>query len=484
MDRRTTTDDLSAPQDLTRLSLSEVSELLRRRKVSPVELTQQCLRQIDKLNGRLNAFITVTAESALKEARTAEEEIGRGNWRSVLHGVPIALKDIIEIAGVRITAASALRKDCISERDAEIVCRLKAAGAVFVGKTNLHEFAYGGSSAVSYFGPVRNPWNSAFCSGGSSGGSAVAVSTGMCYAAIGTDTGGSIRQPASYCGVVGLKPTYGRVSCSGVIPLSWTLDHVGPLTRTAKDAALVLEIIAGYDPQDNASHDTSVPVGVATIADSTSSLRLGIPRAYFYDELHPEVQSAMEGALGVLKNLTKSQRDTAPLATDATYSSWTDFYGPIFGAEAYAYHQDTIEKTPELYQPATLKRLRAGGEISAASYIRSRRELERVRRAIISAFDEVDFLITPTVRIPPFMLADLEGAPDTIRPKELAMLHNTRVFNYLGLPTISVSCGFTRDGLPIGMQITGRPNDEATVCRLAYAYEQATEWHQRAPKLS
>ena len=473
----------SPMDDRTGLTLSEASQLVRSKKVSPVELTHECLSRIERLNPKLNAFITVTADSAVAEARQAEAEVQHDRWRGPLHGIPIALKDMVDTAGVHTTAASGVFKDRVPTEDAEIVRRLKAAGAVFLGKLNLQECAYGGSSAISYFGPVHNPWNLDYSPGGSSGGSAAAVAARLCFAAIGTDTGGSIRQPSAYCGVVGLKPTYGRVSTSGIIPLSWSLDHVGPITRTAMDAALMLEVIAGYDPQDTTSIDAPVPDYAATIADTTSSLRLGIPRAYFYDELHPEIQAAMEAALSVLKTITASEHDVAPPLTDATYSSWMDPYGAIFTAEAYAYHKDYIARNPELYQAPTLKRLRVGADVTTATYIQSRRRLDQVRRAIAQAFNSVDLLITPTVRVPPFTIADLQADPDTIRAKELAMLHNTRPWNFAGLPTISVPSGFTRTGLPIGMQITGPPGGEATVLRLAYAYEQATEWHKRKPNL-
>ena len=249
----------SPMDDRTGLTLSEASQLVRSKKVSPVELTRECLSRIERLNPKLNAFITVTADSALAEARQAEAEIQRDRWRGPLHGIPIALKDLVDTAGVHTTAGSGVFKDRVPTEDAEIVRRLKAAGAVFLGKLNLQEFAYGGSSAISHFGPVHNPWNLDYSPGGSSGGSAVAVAARLCFAAIGTDTGGSIRQPSAYCGVVGLKPTYGRVSTSGIIPLSWSLDHVGPITRTAMDAALMLEVIAGYDPQDTTSIDAPVP---------------------------------------------------------------------------------------------------------------------------------------------------------------------------------------------------------------------------------
>ncbi|MDX6528886.1 MAG: aspartyl-tRNA(Asn)/glutamyl-tRNA(Gln) amidotransferase subunit [Blastocatellia bacterium] len=469
--------------NVSQLSLSEASELVRSRKVSPVELTRECLSRIERLNPKLNAFITVTADSALAEARQAETKIQHDHWRGPLHGIPIALKDLIDTAGVHTTAASGLFKDRVPTQDAEVVRRLKAAGAVFLGKLNLHEFAYGGSSVISYFGPVHNPWNLDYCPGGSSGGSAAAVAAQLCYGAIGSDTGGSVRQPACYCGIVGFKPTYGRVSTSGVIPLSWSLDHLGPMTRTVTDAALMLQVIAGYDAQDTASMDVPVPKYAATIAAKTSSLRTGILRAYFYEALHPEIQAAMEAALAVLKTLTRTQRDIASLATSDTYASMMDPYVTILRAEAYAYHKKYVSKSPELYQAQTLKRIQAGADITASAYIQARHQLEQIRRSVAQVFETVDLLITPASCVPPFAIADLLD-PTTLRDKELLMLRNTRPFNMLGLPTVSVPCGFTRTDLPIGMQITGPPGGEATVLRLAYAYEQAAEWHKRKPNLS
>lgn len=472
-----------AGSNVSQPGLSEASELLRDKKVSPIELTNDCLSRIELFNSKLNAFITVTADSALSEARRAETEIQHGHWKGPLHGIPIALKDLVDTAGVRTTAASGLFKDRIPTKDAEIVRRLKDAGAVFLGKLNMHEFAYGGSSRISYFGPVHNPWNLDYSPGGSSGGSAAAVAARLCYGAIGSDTGGSIRQPASYCGIVGLKPTYGRVSTSGVIPLSWSLDHLGPITRTVKDSALMLQVIAGYDAQDTTSIDTPVTSYTATIAAATSSLRLGILRDYFFDALDPEVDAAIDAALLVLKTITFTQRDIAPLASDNTYSSLMDPYVTILRTEAYTYHKEYLSKSPELYDAQTLKRIQSGADIPASAYIEARRKLEEVRRSVSHVFQSVDLLITPTTCVPAFAITDLSD-PNTLREKELLMLRNTRPFNMLGLPTISVPCGFTRANLPIGLQITGPAGGEATVLRLAHAYEQATEWHKREPNLS
>jgi aspartyl-tRNA(Asn)/glutamyl-tRNA(Gln) amidotransferase subunit A len=462
--------------NLSSLNLSEASQLVRNKKVSPIELTHECLSRIERLNPKLNAFVMVTADSALAEARHAEAEIQHDRWRGPLHGIPIALKDLVDTAGVRTTAASGLFKGRVPTEHAEIVHRLKAAGAVFLGKLNLHELAYGGSSVISYFGPVHNPWSSGYSPGGSSGGSAAAVAAQLCYGAIGSDTVGSIRMPAAYCGIVGLKPTYGRVSTRGVIPLAWSLDHLGPMTRTAKDAALMLQVIASYDQEDINSSDKPVVDYVGTLEAKPSSLRIGIPRAHFYEGLHPEIQAAMDTALSVIGELTSTQHEIEMPAVNDTAIL-------ILKAEAYAYHRDYVTKTPELYHAETLKRIRAGEGIITADYIYARRQLDQFRRSVPKVFDAADLIVTPTTPVPPFTIAELLADLDRLRAKELLTTPNTRPFNLLGLPTISVPCGFTRGGLPIGMQITGPPNDEATVLRLAYAYEQATAWHKREPNL-
>ena len=455
--------------DLTRFSLAEVSELVRAKQVSPVELTQACLERIARLDRKLNAFITVTAESALADARAAEEEIARGNWRGPLHGIPIALKDLVETAGVRTTAASGLRKDFIPAKDAEVARRLRAAGAVCVGKTNLHEFAYGGSSAISSFGPVRNPWDETRSPGGSSGGSAAAVATGMCFAAIGTDTGGSIRQPAAYCGIVGLKPTYGRVSAERVVPLSWTFDHVGPMTRTVKDAALMLAAIA-----DDADY-------VAKLSEPVSGLRVGVWRDLYFENIDAEIRSAMEDALRVIARMSSQPKDVSPLVPD--HVEMMKVYSTVLTAEAYAYHKEYVEKTPDAYQPATLKRLLAGAKVTREDYETGKREVERIRASVGEAFRNVDVLITPTIAVPPYRIEELIEV-ESARPRELEMLRNTRPVNFFGLPAVSVPCGSTSAGLPIGMQLIGAPGAEAIVLRLAHAYEQATDWHKRRPPIA
>jgi aspartyl-tRNA(Asn)/glutamyl-tRNA(Gln) amidotransferase subunit A len=446
---------------LADLCLGEAAELVRSRQASPVELTRACLRRIEALDPKLNAFVTVTAASALAAAQVAADEIARGGWRGPLHGVPLALKDIVDQAGVRTTAASNVLRENVASEDSEVARRLKAAGAVLLGKLNLHEFAYGGSTVVSAFGPVRNPWSLERSAGGSSAGSAAAVAAGLCYGAIGTDTGGSIRMPAAYCGIVGLKPTFGRVSTRGVVPLSWTLDHVGPMTRRVRDAALVFQALVGEG-------------GDAGSLELPAGLRLGVPRAFFYEGLHPEIEAATASALSELERL-------GARTTEVTLDPGNEASVTVLRAEAWAYHEPDVMKHPELYQPETLRRIRGGADITAAAYIRARRRVEELRLETSRLFESVDLLATPTTPVPTPAIDALLADAGELRAKEFVMLRNTRPFNTLGLPTVSVPCGFTSDGLPIGLQLTGAAGDEARVLALAHAYEQATGWHTRRP---
>jgi aspartyl-tRNA(Asn)/glutamyl-tRNA(Gln) amidotransferase subunit A len=451
-------------------SIAELAPRLRRKEISPVEITRHCLDRIEKLNSTLNAFITVMTDSALNEARAAEAELARGEWRGPLHGIPIALKDLIDTAGTRTTAATAVFRDRVPSEDADVVRRLRQGGAVIVGKNNLHEFAYGGSSLVSYFGDVHNPWDASRIAGGSSGGSAAAVATGMAFAAIGTDTAGSIREPGALCGCVGLKPTYGRVSSRGIIPLSPSLDHIGPIAASVEDAAAVLQAIAGYDPADITSADIPVSDYVSGLRENPKLLRVGVPRAYFFEDLAPEVSAAVEHALRGIETLVANIREVQlDVPTDRTLQA----------AESYAYHADRVANAPSLYQAETLRRIRTGESVTAAQYIAGRRELEQQRRGIRQIFADVDLLVTPTTPIPAPSIADLKASPDALRPAELKLLRNTRPFNVWGLPAISVPCGFTQSGLPIGLQITGPHWREDLVLCLAHAYEQSTAWHKR-----
>ena len=454
-------------------TICELSQKIRDRAISPVELTHDCLARIDQLNPTLNTFITVTAVSALDQARRAEQEIFSGDYRGPLHGIPIGLKDIIDVAGVRTTAASALFKNRIPDEDAEVVRRLRAAGAIILGKQNLHEFAYGGSSMISFFGEVHNPWDTSRIAGGSSGGSAASVAAGLGFAAVGTDTAGSIRLPAAYCGVVGVKPTYGRVSTRGVVPLASSYDHVGTLTTSVYDAALMLQVLSDYD-SPNPRADKPVPSLVSAFDDPPTALRIGVPRSFFFDDLHPEIAAAIEKAIQIFAGLPAEIRDIKlEVPTDRTLAS----------AEAYAYHKKFVDRSPELYQPATLARIQSGANISAPDALRASRDLQASRHAIQEVFHEVDVLLTPTVPIPPPLIADLREHPDNLRSQELIMLRNTRPFNVWGIPTVSLPCGFTKDGLPIGLQLAAAPWHGIVLLQAAHAYERATAWHKRAPNV-
>jgi aspartyl-tRNA(Asn)/glutamyl-tRNA(Gln) amidotransferase subunit A len=455
-------------------SILKTSEQLRKRQVSPVDLTKDCLARIEKLNPILNAFITITADSALAQALKTEAEIQRGDWRGPLHGIPLAVKDLIDTAGILTTAGSAQFEKRIPQEDADVIGRLRNAGAILLGKQNLHEFAYGGSSVVSRYGPVRNPWNPAHIAGGSSGGSAASVATAMGYASIGTDTAGSIREPAALCGVVGLKPTYARVSTSGVLPLSFSLDHVGPITRTVADSVILLQAIADPTAKNSAGNTVNVPDYSAELGKAPNRFRVGIPRSFFYEDVDSEVASAVEEALAIIKSLTAVMREVSlTIDTDRTLQL----------AESYAVHAEFVARSPELYQPETLRRIRGGEGISQSQILEGRRNLEQSRREIDRVFAEVDVLVTPTTPIAAPILAELQKHPNQLRPAEIVMLRNTRPFNVWGIPAISVPCGFTKAGIPIGLQISGPHWGEAEILQLAHAYEQATGWHLRSPDL-
>jgi aspartyl-tRNA(Asn)/glutamyl-tRNA(Gln) amidotransferase subunit A len=437
---------------MTLRSIVEAAEQIRRQKISPVELLGECLEAIDRLNPTLNAFITVTADSALAEAKRTEQEIQSGNWRGPLHGIPIGLKDLIDTAGVRTTAASGVFRDRVPSGDAEVVKKLKTAGAVFVGKQNLQEFAYGSSSVISHFGSVRNPNNPEFIAGGSSSGSAAAVASGMCYAAIGTDTAGSIRQPASICGVVGLKPSFGLVSTHGIIPLSQSLDHAGPITRGVEDAAIVLNAIAGN--REDYSQD---------IKRGIQDFVIGIPRKYFYDDLDPEIAAAVEKAIVYLAKRAKAVREVEyPIEQDRT----------LFNAESSAYHRDKIASSANLYDPETLRRLKSGEGVTDSEYQSALFLLRETRQKTGEMFSNVDLLITPTMPVPTPRIADLIKDISELRPKEILLLRNTRPVNAWGLPAISIPCGTDSRGLPIGLQTIGPLRGEQKVLRAAYVFEQ------------
>jgi len=460
--------------DLTSQTLAEAAAQLKARRATSVALTEACLARIKRLEPQLNTFITVTDDRALADARTADAEITRGNYRGPLHGIPIALKDNIDTAGIRTTAASAIFADRVPTEDAEVVRRLKQAGAVLLGKLNMHEFANGGNSVVSYWGPVHNPWNIEREAGGSSGGSAAAVAAELCFGALGTDTGGSIRVPAAHCGIVGLKPTYGRVSNRGVIPLCWSYDHTGPMCRTVEDAALMLQVIAGYDRGDLVSVDAPIPNYAAGLSMRTTELRVGIPRNFFYDVLDRDVRTAVDAAIAVIRPAVRSFEDvTLPPVLDLADVGDTEFY---------AYHKEMFERAAGMYQPATRRNLKSAANSSGAAYVLARRTLEERRREVARVFTRVDVLLAPTVKYAPRTIKYWQEREEIEKPLP-PEIWNTWIFNVFGLPAMSVPCGFTSDGLPVGMMIVGGPFAEEKVIALGNAFQKLTDWHRRRPRL-
>lgn len=459
-------------EDLAALNLAEASARIRSRAVTSIQLTEACLARIETYNSKLNCFITVIREQALAQARELDAEQRAGKLRGPLHGIPIALKDNIDTAGVRTTAASAVFDDRVPDADAEVTRRLKNAGTVLIGKTNLHEFAMGGTSATSYYGPVRNPWALERNPGGSSGGSAAAVSADLCYGALGTDTGGSIRTPASFCGVVGLKPTYGLVSIRGIIPLSVSLDHCGPIVKTVEDAAILLNALAGYDKLDIASLEHAREDYTAAMKAPISGLRLGIPRAPFFDLLDADVGKAVEDAIGVLANMTAGVKEVSlPPVRDINLAG-----------ESYAYHEEFYTHGAGRYQIPTRRALQNGANVKAAEYIRDRWKLDLLRRTIDDAFASFDAVVLPTRRRTPRKIDAAIKREESDKPRN-PELENTGHFNIYGIPAISVPCGFTTAGLPVGLMIAGPRFSEGRVLALANAYERATSWHSRKPPL-
>jgi aspartyl-tRNA(Asn)/glutamyl-tRNA(Gln) amidotransferase subunit A len=459
------------------MSIAQAAAGVRARDFSPLELTEAYLRRIERLNPAINAYITVTADRALEDARRATDEIAAGAYRGPLHGIPIALKDLYETAGIRTTAGAKIHAEHVPARDSTVARRLREAGTVLLGKLNTHEYAYGVTTDNPHFGPTRNPWNLDRIPGGSSGGSGAAIAAGLATATLGTDTGGSIRIPASLCGAAGLKPTYGRVSKAGVVPLSWMFDHPGTITRTVEDAAIVLQAIAGYDPDDFSTVPVPVADYTARLPDGVAGLRIGVPRAYFYDRLDDEVRAAVEAALDVLRSLGAQVREVKLPSIEAIVP-------PLFGlvlAEAQQIHAESLASRPNDFGPDVAAIL-AQAAPTSHQLMAALRVVAVTTEAMRRSLEEVDLLVTPTTPVPATRIGQQMVAYDGAEePVLFAMLRCTAPFNGTYLPALSLPCGFTADGLPIGLQIAGRPFDEATVLRAGHAYEQATDWHRRVP---
>ena len=477
---------VAAGGELTDLSIIEAARRLRTRELTSTTLVRALLTRIDLLNPKLNAFITVMRESALAEAAMLDGEAAQGKFRGPLHGIPLAIKDNIDTAGTRTTMGSLLFDDRVPTIDAFVVSQLRRAGAILIGKTNLHEFAMGGSSVTSYFGPVHNPWAQDHEAGGSSGGSAAAVSAGLALGALGTDTGGSIRIPAAWCSVVGLKPTYGLVSLRGIFPLIYSLDHCGPLTRTVEDAATMLTAIVGFDRHDVASMERPLEDYSATMQRvQVMNLRVGLPRAPFFDRLEPATAASVDAAIVVIRSLVKSVHDVVLPAVGTL--DWT----AIRAAEVGAVHQDLFSRHAGSYSlqtrgvvEDTLKELNDPGQTGAdklTGLVRAQWQLAALRKTVDGAFTDFDLVVLPTNRIDPRTIADELKREEKAERAEPENIFNSLAFNLYGIPALSVPCGFSRSGLPIGLTIAGPHFSEATILALGRAYEQATSWGTRRP---
>jgi aspartyl-tRNA(Asn)/glutamyl-tRNA(Gln) amidotransferase subunit A len=457
--------------DIALLPLQAASALIHSRRTSSVDLVRACLDRITRHERALGTFITQTAESALAEAKRADADLANGVDRGPLHGIPIALKDLYDTAGVRTTAGSRIFADRVPERDSAVAEKLRAAGAVSLGKLNLHEWALGVTNQNPHFGPTCNPWDTARIPGGSSGGSAAAVASGFCYFSPGSDTGGSIRIPASLCGVVGLKPTYGRVSLRGVVPLAWTLDHSGPLARTVGDIAIALNAMAGHDPLDPSSADVAREDYAAGIEDGAKDVRVLVPTNFFFDDVDPEVDAAVREAARVLASIGASVTETALPRVDLLTAQRA-----ILLTDAAAFHREHLRERAADIGADVLTRLRTGQTITGMEYAQARRDRDELRREWLSVLREHDVILSPTTLIP----APPRDGQDAVAAAQ-RLTANTAPFNLTGLPAISIPCGFTRSGLPIGLQLAARPWREGLLLRVARAYERATPWHERLP---
>ena len=459
--------------DFAWLTLAEAADLLRGKKLSPVEYTKALIARIERHDGRLNAFLRFTPELALEDAKRAEAEITRGAWRGPLHGVPYGLKDIIDYTGLPTTAHSKILKDNVAAADAHVAAKLKAAGGIFMGKLSTHEFAIGGPSFDLPWPPARNPWNRDHFCGGSSSGAGAATAAGFLPVAIGTDTGGSVRNPASMCGVVGMKPTYGVVSRRGVIALSYSLDHIGPLTRTVRDNALMLDLMAGHDPLDPGSVPRSAGGYAAGLDRGVKGLKIGVIRHFYQRDMKAdaEMTAGIEAAAAKLSDLGAEVREiqTAPLGEYLACNC------TILTSEAFAMHEKWMRERPQDYGALARERIMAGAFVRAADYVNATRLRRKMADAFHASLAEIDVVVTASSMDPPCRIDDPQAVELTYGRQARA------VFNITGSPALSVPAGFSSAGLPLSIQIVGKPFSEALIYRVAHAYEQATRWYERHP---
>ena len=462
-------------------SAAELASLLKARKLSPVELVRMLLDRIQAVNSKVNAFITITGERALEQARIAEREIGKGRYRGPLHGVPYAPKDLLATKGIRTTNGSKVTSDWLPDYESTVTARLNQAGAILIGKLNLLEFAMG-SGQKGLIGPARNPWDLAYSPSGSSSGSGAALAAGMVPLVIGSDTGGSIRGPAKSCGVVGLKPTYGRVSRFGVTTLSWTLDHVGPMARTVTDVACMLQVIAGPDPRDRAAADVAIPDYTRMLTAKVKGLRIGVPTEHFFDYVNPETEAALRRALSLLKEMGVVLVDVkvrnAVLCGTAS--------SIILYSEASAFHENRLKRFGALLEPLVRERLEVATFYSAVDYIKAQRLRTILMQEMRRVFETCDVFMLPAGNAAPKLEAEIVDTDTRREPPASPRPDSFNIANVTGIPAIVLPCGFTAGppSLPLGIQFCAKPFNEVTLFRIGHAYQSATDWHQRRPPLN
>ena len=461
-------------------SVAELARLIEGRELSPVELVQGALDRIERLEPKLNAFLDVFADQALEDARTAEREIAAGDYRGPLHGIPVGLKDIIDVAGRPTTGGAAFLRDNVADRDATVTTRLRQAGAVIMGKLNLVEFAMGATGLNPHYGNTHNPWDPERVTAGSSTGSAASVAAGMLAGALGSDTGGSIRMPAALCGIAGLKPTYGFVPRSGVLPVSWSCDHVGPMARRAGDCAHMMNALAGQDPRDPASSGEPVPDFTSGLGLGLDGIRIGVPGHFFFDDLEPEIGPAVREALALMERNGAGLIDLPMPWVSKGRAINTALVMP----EAVSVHEQWIAEHADRYSAEVRARIQASFSIPAVEYVRAQRARRWFCERMTEAMRDVDVLVTPTVPVRTPTIEACTPPPGANEGREGSRLPVfTGVFNTTGQPSLSVPCGFTEDGVPIGMMVTGKAFDDATVLRVGDAYERLAGWHERHPAL-
>jgi aspartyl-tRNA(Asn)/glutamyl-tRNA(Gln) amidotransferase subunit A len=462
------------------LSAGQLGRLIQKKEISPVEVAEAHLKRMELLEPTVNSFITVLSDQALAAAREAEKEILAGRYRGPLHGIPLGLKDLYYTEGIRTTSGSKLFDDFVPAFDSTVVARLKAAGTILLGKLNMHPLAYGPTGENGEYGDMHNPWNPALIAGGSSGGSGSAAISGECTLTMGSDTGGSIRIPSALCGLVGFKPTYGRLSRHGLTPLAWSQDHAGPIVRTVEDCALVMNATAGYDPKDPTSLDVAVPDYTRCLTGEMKGLRVGVPKEYLEVPLDSQVKTTVWKAIDKLGQLGAVISDVSwPV-----YRYCTAISSAIQMAEATAYHSQLIRTHGSRIYPPVRLRLEAGFFLSASDYVQAQRARSLFYRESLDLFEKVDLLAGPTIPVTAFRIGTTRVNVGDKTAGVIGLLTQyTRPFNLNGFPAITVPCGFSDEGLPIGLQLAGRPLEEETVLKAAFAYEQSSDWHLRRPPL-